>query len=95
MLNRSASLAMSTSVLEALPGKFDIKRHSPSILYISLPDAISCDTLLYRGVGGFQSNISRSLQNQGSVGSLQNQGSVVFLCFFFRLLGNKETLSVS
>ena len=34
MLNRSASLAMSTSVLNALPGKLDIKRHSPSILYI-------------------------------------------------------------
>ena len=33
MLNRSASLVMSTSVLEALPGKLDIKRHSPSILY--------------------------------------------------------------
>ena len=32
MLNRSASLAMSTSVLKALPGKLDIKRHS---LYIS------------------------------------------------------------
>ena len=28
------SLAMSTSVLEALPGKLDIKRHEPSILYI-------------------------------------------------------------
>ena len=35
MLNRWASLAMSTSILEALPGKLDIKRHSPSILYIS------------------------------------------------------------
>ena len=34
MLNRSASLAMSTSVLKALPGKFDIKRHSPSILFV-------------------------------------------------------------
>ena len=34
MLNRSASLAMSTSILKALPGKPDIKRHSPSILYI-------------------------------------------------------------
>ena len=33
MFNRSASLAMSTSVLKALPGKLDIKRHSPSILY--------------------------------------------------------------
>ena len=27
-----ASLAMSTSILKALPGKLDIKRHSPSIL---------------------------------------------------------------
>ena len=36
MLNRSASLAMSTSVLKALPGKLDIKRHSPSILYYML-----------------------------------------------------------
>ena len=35
MLNRSASLAMSTSILKALPGKLDIKRHSPSILYLS------------------------------------------------------------
>ena len=34
MLNRSASLAMSTSILKALPGKLDIKRHSPNILYI-------------------------------------------------------------
>ena len=34
MLNRSASLAMSTSVLKALPGKLDIKRHPRSILYI-------------------------------------------------------------
>ena len=34
MLNRSAILAMTTSVLKALPGKLDIKRHSPSILYI-------------------------------------------------------------
>ena len=34
MLNHSASLVMSTSVLKALPGKLDIKRHSSSILYI-------------------------------------------------------------
>ena len=37
MLNRLASLAMSTCVLKALPGKLDIKRHSPSILYIWKP----------------------------------------------------------
>ena len=30
----SASIALSTSVLKALPGKLDIKRHSPSILYL-------------------------------------------------------------
>ena len=30
-----SSRTMSTSVLEALPDKPDIKRHSPSILYIS------------------------------------------------------------
>ena len=34
MLNCSASLAMSTNVLKALPGKLDSKRHSPSILYL-------------------------------------------------------------
>ena len=36
MLNRLASLAMSTSVLKALPGKLDIKIHSPSILYLTV-----------------------------------------------------------
>ena len=34
MLDRSANLAMSTSVLKALSGKLDIKRHSPSNFYI-------------------------------------------------------------
>ena len=34
MLNRWASLAMSTSILKALPSKLDIKRHSPTILYL-------------------------------------------------------------
>ena len=38
MLNRSASLAMSTSVLKALPGKLDIKRHSPRF---SIPRQVS------------------------------------------------------
>ena len=45
MLNRSTSLAMSTNVLEALPGKLDIKRHSPSILYISASLAMSTGVL--------------------------------------------------
>ena len=46
MLNRSASLAMSTSVLKALPGKLDIKRHAPSILYLpSDKNANDCHNL--------------------------------------------------
>ena len=45
MLNRSASLAMSTSVLKALPGKLDIKRHSPSILYLSVCLSVSVTNL--------------------------------------------------
>ena len=44
MLNRLASLTMSTCVLKALPGKLDIKRHSPSILYIFSQSF--CSTLL-------------------------------------------------
>ena len=35
MLNHWASLAMSTSILKAFSGKLDIKRHSPSNLYVS------------------------------------------------------------
>ena len=35
MLNRWASLTMSTRVLKALPGKIDKKRLSPNILYIT------------------------------------------------------------
>ena len=38
MLNRSASLAISTSVLKALLGKLDIKPHSPSIIYLLSTD---------------------------------------------------------
>ena len=36
---------MSTSVLKALPGKLDIKRHSPSILYISASLAMPTSVL--------------------------------------------------
>ena len=45
MLNRLASLAMSTRVLKALPGKLDIKRHSPSILYF-LPIFFFCSDFM-------------------------------------------------
>ena len=44
MLTRSASLAMSTSVLKALKGKLNIKRHSPCILYIMIL-GIQCEVL--------------------------------------------------
>ena len=33
-LPSSASQAISTSILKAMPGILDIKRHSPSILYL-------------------------------------------------------------
>ena len=49
MLNRWASLAMSTCVLKALPGKLDIERHSPSIHYFSPSLAIT----VYRRKGAY------------------------------------------
>ena len=45
MLNRSASLAMSTCVLKALPGKLDIIIHSPSIIYVFSLIICNIDTL--------------------------------------------------
>ena len=36
---------MSTSIFKALPGNLDIKRHSPSILYISASLAMSTSVL--------------------------------------------------
>ena len=47
MLNRSASLAMSTSILQALPGKLDIKRREPGFLFISLPSWFTLQTREY------------------------------------------------
>ena len=41
MLNRSASLVMSTCILKALPGKLDIKRHEPGILYLQSKEGSS------------------------------------------------------
>ena len=38
--NRWASLAMSTSVLKALPCKLDFKTHSPSIRYIQVASSV-------------------------------------------------------
>ena len=51
MLNRSASLAMSASIRKALPGKLDIKGHSPSSIYLSNANfilfAIVLEAILY------------------------------------------------
>ena len=49
MLNRLASLAMSTSVLKALPGKLDIKRHS---LKYSLLISVECSGKVHNLNGG-------------------------------------------
>ena len=46
MLNHSANLAMSTNILKALPGKLNIKRHSPSILQIFLAHRIRISEIL-------------------------------------------------
>ena len=49
MLNRSASLAVSKSFLEALPGKVDIKRHSPSLvfsIYIFICNSVKSELFL-------------------------------------------------
>ena len=43
MLNHSASITISTSVLEALPGKFDIKIHSPSISRVEMVHYVGLD----------------------------------------------------
>ena len=50
MLNRSASLAMSTSFLEALPGKFDITHLVFSIYQIG--DAILLIVVVLREILG-------------------------------------------
>ena len=48
MLDRLATLVMSTSVLKALPSKLDIKRRSPGILYFD--QLVDC-AILYKENG--------------------------------------------
>ena len=48
MLNRLASLAMSTSVLEALPGKFYVKIQSPSITDYWMKGLVEIIYILYK-----------------------------------------------
>ena len=60
MLNRSASLAMSTSVLKALPGKLGIKIHSPSVLDIYIIAMIIIPTqCFYSFFGDFDCSVGK------------------------------------
>ena len=73
MLNRSASLAMSTCILKALPGKLDIKRHSPSIFFdfvFSMKDYYVCINFMES-----RSNILASTRENLSLGLPTNRDS--------------------
>ena len=59
MLNRSASLAMSTSVLEAMPGKLDIKRHSPSIFYIYKVPVLAEQSICVNSIKIYSEDLAR------------------------------------
>ena len=63
MLNRSASLAMSTSILKALSGKPDIKRHSPSILFITTDHVVTAVEECYLISSGMVCGHSLDLYN--------------------------------
>ena len=78
MLNRSTSLAMSTGVLKALPGKLDIKSHSLSILYISavLLLSIRCSFTSVRG----RDQLSKRYCPMHWIG-LRDQYSKIFVSF--------------
>ena len=82
MLYRSASLAMSTSVLKALPGKLDIKSHSPSILYLLLsPLFVGGDVL-----GSLFCNAVHSALPNFAINLLSNFNYLVTLIIFVFLL---------
>ena len=83
MLNRSASLAISTSVLKAEPGKLDIERHSPSILYISANLAMSTSVL--KALPG-KLDIKRHSPSILYIIHKDEKGNKVMLFFCFRVL---------
>ena len=56
LMNRSASLVISTSILKALPGKLDIKIHSPSILYVS--ESLVMSTSVLKALPGKQKTLT-------------------------------------
>ena len=55
---------MSTSVLKALPGKLEIKRYSPSILYVSLYAVESILSSLQLGKTAGQDAINKITLNK-------------------------------
>ena len=62
---------MSTSVLKALPGNLDIKRHSPSILYILASLALSTNIL--KALPGKRDTVKpRLFEMPGTTGILLN-----------------------
>ena len=71
MLNRSASLTMSTSVLNALPGKLDIKRHSPSIRFLFI-NTFPCQSQLLPLVA-YNANIGDMIQLLSFCDSLKSR----------------------
>ena len=56
MLNRSASLAMSTSILKALPGKLDIKYQKDTHLVFSISNPYCTDLYgeIHQNTKGFK-----------------------------------------
>ena len=85
MWNRSASLAMSTSVLKALPGKLEVKRHSPTIE--ALPGVLG-----NRGSRAFISGEREQMPNfEGNSGTKTILGNREHKKTNFRFLGNRGT----
>ena len=79
MLNCSASLAMSTSVLKTWPGKLDIKRHSPSILYLYI---LSKTSMWYSEVYNFATQhvyVMRVLMHIGDMTKMSRYMQLVFV----------------
>ena len=53
---------MSTSILKALPGKLDIKRHSPSILYIHHQQLLAVGATKYSSPVYLNENVTSALE---------------------------------
>ena len=69
---------MATRILKALLGKLDIKRHSPSILYISTSLAMSTSVL--KALHG-KFDIKRRLPSRGDGGKMIHCFKIFFPAF--------------